>query len=100
MRAPVPKTAETAGHRAGADCRPGISAGTAGQRLHHHTPTQAALPRPPATRPPSLTSHTSPFQCEEHRSRAAGLKEFRGPDGQDLACRMLTIRQKTLIGFN
>lgn len=74
-RVRLSQTAPTAGDRAGADCRPGIRAGTAGQRLHRDPPTVCVDPNGPP------------------RAARWGVKGVQ-------ACRMLTIRQKTLIGFN
>lgn len=72
----------------------------------------SAAPQPPAP-PSSIQNFTQP---PKRQPRSPPTKSLRGDpqspgrgalgvkgvqaDGQDLACRMLTIRQKTLIGFN
>ena len=57
----------------------------------HHPHSRPLLPSPP-----SLLSLWGPKLSGRG---ALGVKGVQA-DGQDLACRMLTIRQKTLIGFN
>lgn len=93
------QTAPTAGDRAGADCRPGISVGTAGQRLHHR-PSLPSYKFHPTTRAPASLSLLQ--DCADPKLSERGALGVKGvqADGQDLACRMLTIRQKTLIGYN
>lgn len=105
------QTAPTAGNRAGADYRPGISVGTAGQR-------GTAAATPPSVRQISakhqplplslslcislflsLSSSLSPVTLDVIRHGAFGVKGVQA-DGQVLTCRMITIRQKTLIAFN
>ena len=101
------QTAPTAGNRAGADYRPGISVGTAGQRG-----TAAATPpsvgQISAKHQPlllslcfslCLSSSLSPVTMDVIRRGALGVKGVQA-DGQVLTRRMITIRQKTLIGFN
>lgn len=71
----------------------------------------AAPPPPPPSNPPLIqispshpsTNFTLPLQvCVDPKLSDRGALGVKGvqADGQDLACRMLTIRQKTLIGFN
>lgn len=78
--------------------------GSAWGQLVSGSSTTSTTTRPPSSRqisakhqphspPPSLWGPKSPGRG------ALGVKGVQA-DGQDLACRMLTIRQKTLIGFN
>ena len=58
---------------------------------------------PPSLLQSSNTNFTQPPKPQSLRTRdpsyALGVKGVQA-DGHDLACRMLTIRQKTLIAFN
>lgn len=56
-------------------------------------------PNHPSSKPHSALPHLQVCVRGPELSGALGVKGVQA-DGHDLACRMLTIRQKTLIGFN
>lgn len=79
----------------------GSTAATA-TSTHTHTPLPSHIQISPMHHPHSLSPPLSlpSLRGPELSGRGAlGVKGVQA-DGQDLACRMLTIRQKTLIGFN